>query len=229
MKLFTLPKAYVRTKGFTLVETLVSTMIISLVILGPLTVASNASVYARITKDTLTATYLAQEAIELLHHQQDSIYIRCAQEAGSFCVPTGTESYTDAAWRIFKDRFDSTSGVSCFSDENPSGCSYDFIDMTTNEAVTPTKYISTNSSCSSLSIQTATHLYVCSSVHSAGGGYTSTSFSRSVSITSVPTFGSGTAEQDYFDDLRVAATVSFRRPNGFIYQVKVVDFLHARS
>jgi type II secretory pathway pseudopilin PulG len=74
------------TKGFTLIETLVSTFVITMVILGPLTVASNASSYARITKDTLTATYLAQEAIELLRHQQDSIYIRCVQETGTFCV-----------------------------------------------------------------------------------------------------------------------------------------------
>jgi hypothetical protein len=37
-----------------------------------------------------------------------------------------------------------------------------------------------------------------------------TSFSRSVSITSVPTFGTGTSEQNYNDDLRVIVTVTFR-------------------
>jgi type II secretory pathway pseudopilin PulG len=218
-----------RVRGFTLVETLVSTLIISLVILGPLTVASNASSYARITKDTLTGTYLAQEAIELLRHQQDSVYIRCAQETGAFCTPNAGESYSDAAWRIFRDRFDNTSGVSCFSSENANGCSFDFIDMTTNESITPTKYRSDLPSCNTLSIERATNLYVCSGAHGSGSGYTLTSFTRSVSITSIPTFGNGTSEQDYFDDLRITATVTFTRPNGYKAQVKVIDFLHARA
>jgi type II secretory pathway pseudopilin PulG len=216
-------------EGFTLIETLVSTFVITMVILGPLTVASNASSYSRITKDTLTATYLAQEAIELLRHQQDSIYIRCVQETGTFCSLNSGESYSQGAWRIFRDRLNNTSGLSCFSNENPLGCSYDFVDMTSNEDVTPTKYRSDLPSCYLLSIEKATNLYVCTGARGTGAGYTQTSFSRSVSITSVPTFGTGTSEQNYNDDLRVIVTVTFAQPNGFRRQIQVVDFIHARS
>ncbi len=215
----------VQARGFTLIETLVSTFIITLVILGPLTLASRASSYARITKDTLIATYLAQESIELLRHQQDSVYVRCVQEAGSTCVPTGSESIPDAAWRTFRNRLNSTSGTSCFSNENASGCSYDFIDMTSNEDITPTKYVSTAAFCSSLSLQATTNLYVCSG-RASGSGYTTTKFGRSVSITSIPTL-TGT-EQNYNDDLRVVVTVTFRRTDGYLNQFKVTDFLHAR-
>ncbi len=216
-------------KAFTLVETLVATMIITMVILGPLTVATNASSYARVTKDTLTATYLAQEAVELLHHQQDSVYIRCVQEAGSVCTLIGSESPSQAAWRIFRNRLNASSSLSCFSNENALGCSYDYIDMTTNEDATPSKYRSDLASCNKLSIQTSTGLYVCTGAHGSGAGYTPTYFNRSVSITSIPTFGSGTNEQNYNDDLRVTATVTFTRTNGYQRQVKVVDFLHARA
>jgi prepilin-type N-terminal cleavage/methylation domain-containing protein len=217
-------------RGFTLVETLVSTMIITLVVLGPLTVASNASTYARLTKDTLIATYLAQEAIELLRYQQDSVYIRCIQGTSSECTVTGNEATKDAAWRLFRARLGSNSqGASCFDVNNASGCSYDFIDMTANPDFAPTKYISSQSSCSTLSLETATNLYVCSGVHGTGSGYGLTRFSRSVSITSVPTFGDGTSEEEYNDDLRVTVTITFKRPNGYLQQVKVVDFLHARA
>jgi Tfp pilus assembly protein PilV len=215
-------------RGFTLVETLVSTMIITLVVLGPLTVASNAAMYARITKDNLIATYLAQEAVELLHHQQDSVYIRCIQSMTSACTLEGDESPQQAAWRIFRDRLKSNpQGASCFSDENALGCSYDFIDMTTNEDFSPTKYVSDQPTCNTLSLETLTKLYVCSGAHGSGSGYSLTHFTRSVSITSVPTFGG--ADQNYNDDLRVTVTVTFKRPNGSSHQVKVIDFLHARA
>lgn len=216
------------TQGFTLVETLVSTMIISLVILGPLTVASNASTYSRITKDTLIATYLAQEAIELLRHQQDSVYLRCVQGVTSSCTTTGGEVPEEAAWRLFKARLGSNGqGSSCYKNDNPTGCSYDFIDMTSNQDNAPTKYVSTSSSCNTLSLETATKLYVCTGARGTGGGFTLTNFQRSVAIESIETFTeSGT---DYSDDLRVTVTITFKRPNGYTHTIKVVDFMHARS
>lgn len=217
-----------RSRGFTLVETLVSTMIITVVILGPMTVASNASMYARITKDTLIATYLAQEAIELLHHQQDSVYIRCIQGTTSTCTPTGEETPQQLAWSLFKARLGSNvQGPSCFASDNPSGCSYDFIDMSTNQDQSPTKYVSTASECDTLSIETSSKLYVCTGARGTGGGYMVTQFSRSVSVTSIPTYSAGDAE--YHDDLRVTVTITFKRPNGYTHQIQVVDFLHARA
>ena len=203
-------------------------MIITLVILGPLTVASNASSYARLTKDTLIATYLAQESIELLRHQQDSVYIRCIQATTASCATINSETPQEAAWRIFKARLGSNAqGSSCYETDNAYGCSYDFIDMTSNEDYSPTKYVSNQSSCNSLSLQTTTKLYMCSGAHGTGGGYTVTGFTRSVLITSIPTISGGDAA--YNDDLRVTVIITFKMSNGYTHQVKVVDFLHARA
>lgn len=214
-------------RGFTLVETLVSTMIITMVVLGPLTVASNASAYARLTKDTLIATYLAQEAIELLRHQQDSVYIRCIQSTSVACTPINTETAAQVAWRVFSARLDSnTQGASCYESNNPTGCAYDFIDMTANEDSSPTKYTSNQLDCKTLSLQNTTNVYVCTGARGSGAGYTLTNFSRIVSITSIPTFSG--ADQNYNNDLRVTVTVTFKRQNGYLHQVKIVDFLHAR-
>lgn len=216
------------TRGFTLVETLVSTMIITMVILGPLTVASNASTYARLTKDTLIATYLAQEAIELLRHQQDSVYIRCIQSTTAACTPINAETSAQAAWRVFRARLASNAqGASCYEIDNPTGCAYDFIDMTANEDFDPTKYVSNQAGCNTLSLEDATSIYVCTGAHGSGPGYTLTNFSRAVSITSIPTFTG--PDQNYNDDLRVTVTITFKRQNGYLHQVKIVDFLHARA
>ena len=215
-------------RAFTLVETLVSTFIISVVILGPLTVAINASTYSRQTKDIMVSTYLAQEAIELLRHQQDSLYLKCAGDTSinAVCPPitisTGDyEVPKESAWRLFKSYL--SSGVSCFA---AAGCAYDFIDMTSNENVAPTKYLPTNASCSTLFI-TASYLYVCSGAHGSGG--TATSFARTVFIESISTFDSSDLyDIAYNDDLRVTVSVTFRRQNGYTRTVTLVDFLHAR-
>jgi type II secretory pathway pseudopilin PulG len=212
-------------RAFTLVETLVATFIITIVILGPLTVAVNSSTYAKQTRSVMIATYLAEESIELLRHQQDSIYLRCSQSSGTACSISLGENPRQAAWRIFKERLGANSqGDSCFSVENPAGCSYDFINLIGGEDSSFAKYASTRSECSTLSITSAA-LYVCAGVH--GSGATPTIFARSVGVVSVPTF-IGT-DQQYNDDLRITTTVSFTKPNGYIRQIKVVDFIHAHA
>ena len=213
------------TRGFTLVETLVSAFIISLVVLGPLTVAVNSSTYAKETKDVLTATYLGEEAVELLRHQQDSIYIRCLQATGTSCPMNTSEAPREAAWRIFKARLGATPiGSSCMSDENATGCSYDAIDLVGSEDTNFKKYVSSDGSCSTLSI-TSSSMYVCTGTH--GSGVTLSHLSRSVSVTSVPTIPG--ADQSYNDDLRVMLRITFVKPNGYSRTVKVVDFLHPRA
>lgn len=214
-------------RAFTLVETLVSTMIISFVIVGPLMLASNASAYARLTKDTMISTYLAQEALELLHHQQDSVYLRCIQARSSECSSTGNESPRETSWRLFKARLGNNSGgVSCYENENPSGCAYDFIDMTSNIDSNPTKYNVTSTQCPQMAFSSSTGMYLCSGVR-GGAGYATTHFRRYVTIQTITTYNKG--DPAYQDDLRITATVTFKRPNGFTHTIKVIDFLHARS
>ncbi len=231
MSLFTFPvlqKLRTSVRAFTLIETLVSVMIITTVILGPLTVAMNASSYARQTKDTMIATYLAQEALELLRHQQDSIYLRCIGQANSTCTVQAGETQSNAAWRIFRTRLGSnTQGIaSCYSNEVPGSCAYDVVDMLTNQDGDFPKYNPSSNLCSTLS-RSPLNLYVCSGTLGLGAGYVNSYFTRTVSVTSVPTFSG--LDQNYNDDLRVTITISFRRTNGFIRQIKVVDFLHARA
>lgn len=219
-------RRFARTKGFTLVETIVSSMIITFAVLGPLSIISEASSQAKMTKDKLIATYLAQEAIELLKFQQDSIYLKCLSDTSTSCPLVGNEYNTDAAWRILKARIGANAqGVSCFLVDNPAGCSYDFIDMTTNVDISPTKFASNQIQCNILAIEDASGMYVCAR-RISGTGYTRTTFSRTVSVESIPTFGG--ADAAYNDDLRITVTVTFRRLNGYTAQVKVVDFLHTK-
>jgi type II secretory pathway pseudopilin PulG len=217
--------SYKKIRGFTIIEALVSAMIVSIVILGPLTVSIQASSYAKQTKDTMIAIYLAQEAVELLRHQQDSIYLRCSSSESSACPMINGELPREAAWRLFNERLSSTNnGVSCLSNQAPGVCAYDFIDMVGNEDVSPSKYDFTGSQCSTLSVN-VNGLYVCTGAH--GSGAIQTNFSRSISITPLITF-SGT-DAEYNTDLRVVVTINFKRSNGYSKQIKVVDFLHARS
>lgn len=211
-------------RAFTLIETLVSIMIISFVILGPLSVAMKASAYARQTKDTIIATYLSQEALELLHHQQDSIFLRCLDQASTtLCPMLDGETPSMAAWRIFQSRLGTNAqGTSCYDTDSNSPCSYDFINMTTNEDSSPSKYPFSSNSCATLSVSPQ-HLYLCTGVHGATG-YTLTPFTRSVSVKTLPTF-----DANYNNDLRVTVTVSFKRLTGYVRQIKIVDFFHAHA
>lgn len=63
---------YSKDKGFTLVETLVAVAILMIAIAGPLTIAQKslmASIYA---KDQVTASFLAQDAMEYVKNWRDS-------------------------------------------------------------------------------------------------------------------------------------------------------------
>lgn len=59
-------------KGFTLIETLVAVLILSVAIAGPLTIASKGLVTALVAKDQITAYYLAQDAIEFTRFARDT-------------------------------------------------------------------------------------------------------------------------------------------------------------
>ena len=60
------------TGGFTLIETMVAISILTFAMAGPLFTASRAIVAAQTARDQLTATYLAQEAIEQVRFMRDT-------------------------------------------------------------------------------------------------------------------------------------------------------------
>lgn len=228
-------------KAFTLLETLTSIAIISAVVLGPLTVAVNSSSYARQTKDVMSSVYLAEETIELLRHQQDSYYIAClkSQDPCGAGIPLPDETVGETSWRIFKDALGGTN--SCFS---PDSCSYDFQDLIFSTTTDMTKYSTSTAECSTLVVASAPMVvdgdlldtlrkyYVCNGVpsHMTGASqYLAPGYTRRVTVESLPSFETASSTYYYHDDLRVSTTVTYRASNGRIRQIKVVDFLHARS
>jgi len=58
-------------KAFTLVETLIAIAILVTTIVAPLTIAANSLFQARYSRDQVVATYLAQEAIEMIRYIRD--------------------------------------------------------------------------------------------------------------------------------------------------------------
>ena len=249
------PKIQVSTvKAFTLLEVLASFVIVTLVILGPLTFSINSASYSRQSKDVITSQYLAQEAFELLHHQYDTLYIECANNKGpceeSINPTVSGETSGSKAWRTFKQRLNETSSgaVSCFSDE---GCSFDIIDMLDTSSISPPpmRYSPTGVECSKLSMVYAViygvdgpirNYYVCSGIDTSRltDNYfqiKQSAYSRKITIKSVPTFqeiGSAAPPANlnwYQDDLIMTATISFRRSNGVLREIIVNDVIHARS
>jgi len=69
-------------RGFTLIETMVAVTILTLAIAGPLVTANRAIVAARISRDQLTASYLAQEGIEYVRAMRDKEYLLAYQAGG---------------------------------------------------------------------------------------------------------------------------------------------------
>lgn len=80
-------------RGFTLIETMVAVTILTLAIAGPLVTANRAILAARISRDQLTASYLAQEGIEYVRAMRDKEYLLAYQAGGA--------SVSDTAWSNF--------------------------------------------------------------------------------------------------------------------------------
>lgn len=88
--------------GFTIIETLVALSIFTLSILGILVATSFGISDSTFVKNRLTATYLAQEGLELVHNVRDaqSLYADASPwttflSSLSSCVPTPTSSGCD--------------------------------------------------------------------------------------------------------------------------------------
>jgi type II secretory pathway pseudopilin PulG len=146
-------------KGFTLLETITATAILAFVIIGPLATIVNSSSYARKTKDTMTAMYLAEGTVEMLQNRYDSIYVLCRKLPDDpACAPlVPNESSAQIAWRLFKTQLTAETGAtSCFVSDpnpvnsNPLGCSFDSLDMTGTPTSTPTRYVAGSPECSAL-------------------------------------------------------------------------------
>lgn len=79
-------------RGFTLVETLVAVLLLSVAVAGPLTIASRASASAAVAKDQITAYYLAQDALEYVRFKRDSNCLVAFANNPSVPCPNGTSA-----------------------------------------------------------------------------------------------------------------------------------------
>lgn len=65
-----------RTRGFTLIETLVAVSVLLISLTGPLSIATQSLNSAYYARDQITAFYLAQEAVEYVRAVRDENYLR---------------------------------------------------------------------------------------------------------------------------------------------------------
>lgn len=72
-------KKYASRKGFTLIETLVALMLLSVAIVGPMTLTTKSLAAAQYARDQITAFYLAQEALEAVRSIRDGNILQIAQ------------------------------------------------------------------------------------------------------------------------------------------------------
>lgn len=228
-------------KGLTLLETLVSISIITFVVLGPLSFFVNSSSYAKYTRENMIAVNLAEEGVELLQNHYDSLLVLCLKNPSDpTCAPTTWESDNSLtpfhiAWRVFKDRLHAK-GVnpSCFENENSSGCSFDFYDMTHSIEEVPVRYRGDVEDCSYLkgvASTTFAFMYVCKGKTVSGTPDTSVAYKRVVTLTHHPSpyFTSvDGVTYDYDDDIFIVSRVTYKATNGRTNAVEVRRFIHPR-
>jgi prepilin-type N-terminal cleavage/methylation domain-containing protein len=89
-----------RTAGFTLIETLVAISILTLAVAGPLTTASRALVAAEISRDQLTASYIAQQGLEHMRMWRDDVYLAAYRAGGANISTAGWANFLSGAGSI---------------------------------------------------------------------------------------------------------------------------------
>ena len=226
--------------AFTLIETMVATLIIIIAISGPLSVAVASSGYVRDTKDNMTSTSLAQEAVDLLRYKRDTLYINClgdnyntatcpTYDLAELTPPlTGSTSPKESAWKLFKNQMGyNSSGGHCFTSD---GCTYDTNDFLFDPLTAPSvRLFGDGGDCNNLyrkddgdGTSKDDFMYVCAD----GGNYNRTHFSRKIRLEDVAT--STGYIHEYEDDIRITVTIDYIRHNGLVKQNKLVDFIHSK-
>lgn len=91
-----------KNSGFTLIEAMIAVSILALSVSGPLIGASRAIVLAQISRDQLTASYLAQEGIEYVRAMRDDAYLNAYKANGTDTSSAGWTDFTTgaSAWSI---------------------------------------------------------------------------------------------------------------------------------
>jgi prepilin-type N-terminal cleavage/methylation domain-containing protein len=149
-------------KGFTLIETMIAVTILTLSISGPLLGASRAIVLAEISRDQLTASYLAQEAIEYVRAMRDDAYLNSYKNGGA--------DISTAAWSDFISGTSVWSITPCIS----STCTLD-----------PARAMGFGSTLALAAYTGGTPLYISNGIYTQQQIGTRTAFTRTIRATTV--------------------------------------------
>ncbi len=91
---------YVKSAGFTLIETMVAITLLSVAIVAPMALTAQSLASAYYARDQITAFYLAQEAIEAVRAIRDAQILQIAQSSGGSqinlfgSIPTDNTPFT---------------------------------------------------------------------------------------------------------------------------------------
>ncbi len=231
--------------GFTLIEAMIGIFIISVSIGGPMVIAGRAAQEIRYSRELFTATFLGQEAIELVRFRRDSVFMECSDPSSAMCLAASStilstgvqETPNETAWKVFKNQFGGTSNTYCFS---VNGCVFDMYGILKNpnaNAIPVDLYDASTSNCSSLnqdrsvqinnitSTSSTDFMYLCND-HTTTKAI-NTQIRRVVKLTSMgsvcPSY-----ECSYRDDVRVDVTI-FYNYRGTQKSIVVTDFIKPRS
>lgn len=86
-----------KNKGFTLIETLIAILILTLAISGPIYIASMAFRNTIDSRDNITAQYLAEEVVESIRNNRDARMLKSSDSAKWISDGAGGPSVTDLA------------------------------------------------------------------------------------------------------------------------------------
>jgi len=156
-----------KTKGFTLIETMVAITILTLAISGSFISANSSMTAAQISRDKLTASYLAQEGIEYVRMMRDDEYLSAYHDGGI--------NVSTTAWNNFISGSDAASITQCI----PTTCTLD-----------PTRSMGSGSGFSLFpcSGSACTPLYLANGIYTQQSGIigaTRTQFTRTIQVTDV--------------------------------------------
>jgi len=98
-------------RGFTLIETLVAVLLLSIAVVAPMTLASKSLSSAHYARDQITAYYLAQEAIEALRAIRDAQILVIAQSASGAPDIFASIPHNSAPFIIDARKTDPTSSI----------------------------------------------------------------------------------------------------------------------
>lgn len=108
-----------KTRGFTLIETLVAISLLTVAIVAPMSLAAQSLAAAYYARDQITAFFLAQEAIEAVRSVRDAQILEIAQNTGTEgvdlfgSVPLGDTPFTIDAGEVEADQAIDTCDTTC--------------------------------------------------------------------------------------------------------------------